>query len=35
MTDQTALLTYSMNDLRDNLVIGGLLAFVILFFFEG
>lgn len=31
--DQTALLTYSINDLRDNLVIGGLLAFVILFFF--
>lgn len=31
--DQTALLTFSINDLRDNLVIGGLLSFVILFFF--
>lgn len=31
--DQTALLEYSIKDLRDNLVIGGILAFIILFFF--
>lgn len=31
--DQTTLLSHSINNLRDNLIFGGLLAFIILFFF--